>query len=111
MTIQTVKQSRWVRILLGTLMMLPLGALNAWSIYRDSFAAIYTDWTTSDLSLNFTISMTCYCIGGFLGGKLSKRTSNAVTTCVGGVLMLVGYLVTSVLPQDPTVAKILLFVF
>lgn len=111
MVTQNVLRVRWVIVLLGTLMMLPLGALNAWSIYRNSFSALYASWTPSDLSLNFTISMTCYCIGGFLGGKLSRRTSNVVTTCVGGVLMLIGYLVTSVLPADPAAAKLLLFLF
>ncbi len=107
----TTQRRRWLKVLIGTIMMLPLGALNAWSIYRDSFSAAYAGWTASDLSLNFTVSMICYCLGGFLGGKLSKRTSHCVTACVGGLMILVGYLVTSFLPQDPDVAKLLLLVF
>ena len=70
-----VERTRWLRVAVGTVMMLCLGTLYAWSIFRDPFQAAYPDWTASDLSLNFTISMVCYCIGGFLGGRLFKRLS------------------------------------
>ena len=60
-------------MLIGTVMMLCLGTLYAWSIFRAPFQAAYPDWTASDLSLNFTISMVCYCIGGFLGGRLFQK--------------------------------------
>ena len=63
------EKNRWLRVAVGTVMMLCLGTLYAWSIFRAPFGARYPDWTASDLSLNFTISMVCYCAGGFLGGK------------------------------------------
>ena len=65
-----VERTRWLRVAVGTVMMLCLGTLYAWSIFRAPFGALYPSWTTADLSMNFTISMVCYSAGGFLGGKL-----------------------------------------
>lgn len=108
---QTLKNNRWLRVAVGTVMMLSLGTLYAWSIFRAPFGAAYPEWTTPDLSLNFTISMVCYCIGGFLGGKLSKRTSNTVTACAAALLILVGFWGVSMLPSEPGRAKWMLYVF
>lgn len=107
---QTFERDRWLKVLVGTIMMLSLGTLYAWSIFRAPFAARYPDWTTSDLSMNFTISMVCYCVGGFLGGKLSRKTSNRVTALTAAVLILAGFWGVSMLPADPGAAKVLLYV-
>lgn len=105
-------QTRWSYVVIGTVMMLCLGTLYAWSIFRDPFQAAYPDWTASDLSLNFTISMVCYCIGGFLGGKLSRRTSNTVTALAAAGLIFVGFWGVSCLPAGDSVsAKGLLYLF
>ena len=68
-----VERTRWLRVAVGTVMMLCLGTLYAWSIFRAPFGALYPSWTTADLSMNFTISMVCYSAGGFLGGKLFTK--------------------------------------
>ena len=52
-------QTRWSYVVIGTVMMLCLGTLYAWSIFRAPFGALYPSWTTADLSMNFTISMVC----------------------------------------------------
>lgn len=87
-----VERTRWLRVAVGTVMMLCLGTLYAWSIFRAPFGALYPSWTTADLSMNFTISMVCYSAGGFLGGKLSKKTSNTVTALAAAVLIFAGFL-------------------
>ena len=87
-----VERTRWLRVAVGTVMMLCLGTLYAWSIFRAPFGALYPSWTTADLSMNFTISMVCYSAGGFLGGKLSKKTSNTVTALAAAVLIFAGVL-------------------
>ena len=104
-----VQRKRWSFVAIGTVMMLCLGTLYAWSIFRTPFGAQYPGWSASDLSLNFTISMICYCIGGFLGGKLSARTSNTVTALTAGALILVGFFGVSFLPAEEAQAKIVLY--
>lgn len=108
---RTVEQKRWAYVVCGTIMMLCLGTLYAWSIFRAPFAELYPAWTASDLSMNFTVSMVCYCIGGFLGGKLSRRTSNTVTALVAAGFILVGFFGVSCLPADAGTAKWLLYLF
>lgn len=105
------ERRRWTRAAAGTLMMICLGTLYAWSIFRAPFGAAYPGWTAAGLSLNFTISMVCYCIGGFLGGKLSQKTSNAVTAAVGGTLIAVGFFGVSCLPAGGERTALLLLYF
>ena len=106
-----VERTRWLRVAVGTVMMLCLGTLYAWSIFRAPFGALYPSWTTADLSMNFTISMVCYSAGGFLGGKLSKKTSNTVTALAAAVLIFAGFLGVSWLSADPETAKVQLYLF
>lgn len=108
---RAAEQKRWAFVVCGTVMMLCLGTLYAWSIFRAPFGLLYPDWTASDLSMNFTLSMVCYCAGGFFGGKISRRFSNTVTTVVAAVLILVGFFGVSLLPADGERAKWLLYLF
>ncbi len=92
-------------------MMLCLGTLYAWSIFKDPLKEIY-GWKDTVLSANFSITMVCYCLGGFLGGKLSGRTSNRVTVLVSGAALLIGFMGASFMPAgSPGAARIMLFVF
>jgi OFA family oxalate/formate antiporter-like MFS transporter len=103
------ERDRWLRVAVGTMMMLTLGTLYAWSIFRTPFGAAYPSWSAADLSLNFTISIVCYSLGGFFGGKLSKKTSNVLTARLGAVLILLGFWGTSMLPADPASARTMLY--
>ena len=108
----TLTRKRWLYVAVGAVMMLSLGTMYAWSIFRAPFAARYPEWTVSDLSLNFTISLVCYCLGGFLGGRLSARTNNGVTTLAGAALILAGFWGVSLLPAgNASAAKWLLYLF
>lgn len=109
--IHSVKEKRWLTVVCGTIMMLCLGTLYAWSIFRAPFAQLYPAWTAADLSMNFTISMVCYCTGSFFGGKLSRRTSNTVTALVSAALILIGFFGVSFLPSDEGTGKWLLYLF
>ena len=106
----TLLRRRWLYVVVGTIMMLSLGTLYAWSIFRAPLGERYPDWTATDLSTNFTISMVCYCVGGFLGGKLSRRTSNRVTALVGAALIFLGFWGVSLMPAgDGASAKWMLY--
>ena len=61
---------RWLYLILGVVSMLFAGIIYGWSIINAPFTHF---WDASQLALNFTITMTCFCLGGFLGAKLSKK--------------------------------------
>lgn len=106
------KPTRWPYVAAGFVMLISLSTLYAWSIFRAPFTALYPSWTATDLSLNFTICMTTYCVGGFLGGKLSAKASKRVSVLVSAGLMLLSFNLLSLLPAgDPAAAKLMLYLF
>ena len=85
---------RWLYLVLGTVSMLFAGIIYGWSILKAPFAAW---WEPSQLALNFTITMTTFCIGGFLGAKISKRFGIQVAILAAAVLSCAGFMTASLL--------------
>lgn len=83
---------RWLYLALGVTSMLFAGIIYAWSILKTPFAEF---WTAPQLSMNFTITMSCFCIGGFLGARLNKRFGVLCATVISGTLSSAGFLLTS----------------
>ena len=83
---------RWLYLALGVVSMLFAGIIYGWSILKAPFAGI---WDPSQLALNFTITMTCFCLGGFIGAKLSKRFGIPVSIIAAGVLSAAGFILAS----------------
>ena len=87
---------RWLYLALGVISMLFAGILYGWSILKAPFASEF-GWGASDLALNFTITMTCFCLGGFIGARLSKRFGILVSILLSGFLAAAGFMLTSTL--------------
>lgn len=85
---------RWLYLILGVFSMLFAGIIYAWSILKAPFAT-EMGWSNSQLALNFTITMSCFCIGGFGGAKLSSRIGVKWTTVGSGVLTAAGFILAS----------------
>lgn len=85
---------RWIYLALGTVSMLFAGIIYGWSILKAPFAAW---WEPSQLALNFTITMTTFCIGGFLGAKISKKFGILVAILASAVLSCTGFMTASLL--------------
>ena len=83
---------RWLYLALGVVSMLFAGIIYGWSILKAPFSQY---WTAPQLALNFTITMTCFCLGGFIGAKLSKRFGVRNTLLIAGALTLSGFLRTA----------------
>lgn len=75
----------------ATVTLLFLGVLYAWSMFRVELSKVFTALTASQLSMNFTIAMTAFCVGGFTGGKLSARYSPKFSARLAAALVFTGY--------------------
>ena len=67
--------NRWLMLFAGTVMLLFLGLIYAWSIFNAPFKSVYDTWTVSQLSMTFTISMIFFCLSAFVAGNLAKKIS------------------------------------
>lgn len=103
---------RWRYLATGTLMLLFLGLLYAWSIFASPFRKIYPTWTGSNISLTFTISMIFFCLGGFASGNLSKKVKSSLLIRVAAVMLLIGFFSLSRLnPETPELSLKMLYLF
>ena len=82
---------RWLYLGMATITLLFLGLIYAWSIFRTPFSELFPDWTISQMSLTFTISIIFFCIGGFAGGLMSKTLSVKVRFLISAVLLFAGF--------------------
>ncbi len=87
---------RWRILALSVPAMLFAGILYAWSILKVPFAADF-GWAAEQLSLNFTLTMCFFCLGGLLGSLLSRKVGVKAAmalsaTLAGGGMALTGML-------------------
>ena len=103
---------RWSYLIAGTVMLLFLGLIYAWSIFKAPFNEVYTDWTESQLSLTFTISMIFFCLCGFFSGLLAKKFPPRTVLWLSAIMLFIGFFGASRLnPDDSGTSLILLYVF
>ena len=83
---------RWLYLALGVASMLFAGIIYGWSILKAPFTGF---WEPSQLALNFTITMTCFCLGGFVGSKLTKWFGTMVSITAAGIFSAAGFILAS----------------
>ena len=99
-------------VVIGTLMLIFLGSIYAWSYFKTAIGAVFPIWDQKQLSLTFTIMMICFALGGLLGGQLSKTLSRRILAICSGTLLTIGFLVMSALPAgNPGAARVLMYIF
>lgn len=107
-----MNNKRWLYLGMGTLTLLFLGLIYAWSIFRTPFGELFPDWSISQLSMTFTISMIFFCLGGFAGGVLSKRMSIRNRLLISAVMLLAGFFVVSMVKaESPGSSLTMLYIF
>ncbi len=87
--------NRWVLAIVGVIVMLFAGMVYAWTVMSAPIAAMYPEWTKAQLSTTFTVVMFCFCIGGFLGGVLSKKVKPWIILISSAVLFILGFFIAS----------------
>ena len=94
MTQKTNLSKRWWILATGVVTMLFAGILYAWSILKTPFAT-ELGYAPSELALNYTLTMSFFCLGGFVSGKLVKKFGTTATIIVAGVLAGLGFILAS----------------
>lgn len=88
------KNIRWIYLAIGTVTLIFAGIIYGWSILKVPLAAEF-GWSTSALSLNFTLTMCFFCFGGMLGGALIKKIGFRLTCAVSAALSFLGFVLAS----------------
>ena len=103
---------RWLYLGMGTLTLLFLGLIYAWSIFRTPIGEMFPEWSISQLSLTFTISMIFFCLGGFAGGLMSKSMSLRTRMFISAVMLFIGFFVVSFMSTEaPGRSLTMLYIF
>ena len=88
------EKGRWFYVLLGLLVLLCLGTVYSWSIFRKPLESLFNINATQSL-LPFTVLLVVYAIlmpiTGFYINKLGVR----LITVIGGIVMGMGYILSS----------------
>lgn len=101
---------RWLYLGVGTMMLIFCGLIYGWSLFRTPLSEIYRDWSLSQLSLTFTISMIFLCLGGFAAGKLASKIPPQVIIMISACLLLMGFFgVSRMNPQNSSQSLTMLY--
>ena len=87
--------NRWAYLVIGTFVLIFSGLVYAWTTLAAPIQASFPQWSEAQISLTFTIVMSGFCIGGLVGGILQKKMKPYVVMWISGVLLLLGFLMTS----------------
>ncbi|MDR3209734.1 MAG: MFS transporter [Oscillospiraceae bacterium] len=85
---------RWLRLALAAIVLLFAGVIYAWSILKAPFASEF-GWDAAKLGTNYTITIVCFCLGGFFSGLLTKLLSAKIRMFISAALLFCGFFITS----------------
>ena len=90
----TLLRRRWAYLALGIAALLFAGVIYAWSILKTPLAETF-GWSGQALALNYTLTMWCFCLGGFGGGLLGKRLGSRICLLLAALLAGGGFVLAS----------------
>jgi OFA family oxalate/formate antiporter-like MFS transporter len=101
---------RWLYLVSGVVMLLFLGLLYGWSIFRRPLTEVYPSWTAPQVSLTFTLSMIFFCLGGFFSGKIGAKISSRFVILAAGTFLFAGFFGASRMnPDNPEGSLVMLY--
>ncbi len=89
--------SKYLYLAAGTITLLFLGLIYAWSIFKNPIKVMLPSVTDKNLTLTFTISMIFFCIGGFISGRLSNKLAAKTRLLIASILVFLGLILMSTL--------------
>lgn len=90
-----MKVNRWFYAVVGVIVLLFSGLVYAWSVLAAPIAQYYTQWSSAQLSMTFTICMMFFCLGGLFAGILSGKINVKINMVISAVLFLAGFILAS----------------
>ena len=85
---------RWLYLAVGVIALLFAGIIYGWSILKAPLAKEF-NWSDGQLAVNFTLTMCFFCLGGFIGGIISRKVGVCLTLILGGIIGCAGFFLTS----------------
>lgn len=79
------EKKRWGYLALGVFALLFSGIIYAWSILKAPLAESF-GWSEAQLSVNYTLTMSFFCLGGIAGSVIGRRTGPRWVLVLGAVL-------------------------
>lgn len=76
---------RWFYLALGDVVLLFSGIIYAWSILKAPLAVAF-GWSAAQLSVNYTLTMSFFCLGGIAGSAIGRRTGPRWVMALAAVL-------------------------
>ena len=101
---------RWAILAAGVGTMLFAGIIYAWSILKVPFAEDFS-FDPSMLALNFTLTMSFFCIGGFLSSQLVRRIGTRLTILLSGILAGLGFVLSPIVGVRGPIALYVTYAF
>ncbi|MEA5417695.1 OFA family MFS transporter [Spirulina sp. CCNP1310] len=87
-------QGRWLLIPLGITVLLCLGTVYSWSVFRKPLEAAFNITATESL-LPYTVALVSYAILMPIAGFYIPRLGTRLTTAIGGLIVGAGYILSS----------------
>ena len=86
--------NRWLIVLGGALMNFCIGVVYIWSIFRKPLEDMFK-WSTSEVSLAYTISLAMLPVMMIVGGYLTPKLGVRKVSIIGSAMMLIGFFLPS----------------
>jgi len=86
---------RWIYVFLGIIIMMFLGTVYSYSIFRVPIEDLYKVGSTLS-GLPYMISLASYAVFMFLAGKILNKYKPKYIILIGGIVLAVGWLISSI---------------
>ncbi|WP_295737866.1 MFS transporter [uncultured Oscillibacter sp.] len=94
MNVERSKKIRWGYLALGVVLLLCLGLIYAWSVFRAPLEAEF-GWSKAQTSVTFSVSMTMFCLGGLASGMITGKKGPRFTLTACAFFLLAGFALAS----------------
>lgn len=94
MNLERNKKLRWLYLALGVGLLLCLGLIYAWSVFRAPLEAEF-GWNKAQTSVTFSISMMMFCLGGLASGMITGKRGPRFTLVGCALFLLAGFAMAS----------------
>ena len=98
MTTKNNLSARWGILAVGVLAMLFAGIIYAWSILKAPLAS-ELGYQSPALALNFTLTMSFFCIGGLISSFFVRKIGTKYTLMLAGAMAGIGFVLSSFLTE------------